>query len=362
MKTSIVVLNTAAVYLFLYIPHQSKYTPQNQPIMHTTTALLTLLPLFLSASALVVPRDQSQQTITNAGGAPPNGPPPSHISPSAISSFGAVNFLENLESAFFASGLSNLTHEWYSHKYDRAIEIVTKVQAQELIHVQTAENILTHFNGKTFRPCSYTFPVSTAEEFFALANVITSVGIGAVIHLAGSLALTDPSLVTGPASILAVEARHDAFFRGAGKVSRVPNPAPFDTGISGIYALNLALPFVVPGSCPDGMPDFPVIPALKQTSGSEPLTGSSGPIDFEFDPSQVKNFDSKTTYYIGWVNQANVVQYTPATVSADGKVKSTIPDGMAGLAFAALTGQNTATDVDDLTAKTVAGPAPVQIS
>ena len=228
--------------------------------------------------------------------------------------------------------------------------------------MQTAENLLGHFNGKTFRPCEYTFPVTEAEEFFELANVITSVGIGAVIHLAASLAVTDPGLVMGPASILAVEARHDAFFRGAAKVSRIPNPAPFDTGISGIYALNLALPFVVEGSCPDGMPDFPVLPGLKQMSGSSPLTGSSGPIDFSFDASKIKNFDAKTMYYIGWVNQANLVQYTPATVSADGKVKSTIPGGMAGLAFAALTGQNTAVDVDDLTAKTVAGPAPVQIS
>ena len=228
--------------------------------------------------------------------------------------------------------------------------------------MQTAENILTHFGNKTFRPCKYTFPVTTAAEFFALSNIITSVGIGAVIHLASSLALTDPTLVPGPASILAIEARHDAFFRVAAKISHIPNPAPFDTGISGIYALNLALPFVVPGSCPDGMPDFPVIPGLKQTSGSSPLTGSTGPIDFTFDASQVKNFDSKTTYYIGWINQANVINYTPATVSADGEVKSTIPAGMAGLAFAALTGQNTAINVDDLTGVTVAGPAPVQIS
>ena len=168
--------------------------------------------------------------------------------------------------------------------------------------------------------------------------------------------------MTGPASILAIEARHDAFFRVAAKISHIPNPAPFDTAISGIYALNLAQPFVVPGSCPDGMPDFPIIPALKQTSGASPLTGSTGPIDFSFDPSQVKNFDSKTTYYIGWVNQANVINYTPATVSADGKVKSTIPGGMAGLAFAALTGQNGKADVDGLTGVTVAGPAPVQIS
>ena len=226
--------------------------------------------------------------------------------------------------------------------------------------MQTAENILNHFGDKTFTPCEYVFPVSTAEEFFALANIITSVGIGAVINVASSLALTDPTLVPGPASILAIEARHDAFFRAAAHVSPIPNPAPFDTRISAEWALNLAMPFIVEGSCKGGMPDFAVIPGLKQTSGASPLTGSSGPITFSFDASAVK-FDTTKTYYIGWVNQANVVSYTPATVS-NGNVASTIPAGLAGLAFAALTSQNTALDVNTLTGVTVAGPAPVQIS
>ncbi len=57
-----------------------------------------------------------------------------------------------------------------------------------------------------------------------------------------------------------------------------------------------------------------------------------------------------------------MVVYTTATAAGDGMVKSTIPDGLAGLAFAALTNQNTATDIDSLTAATLAGPAPVQVS
>ncbi len=80
-----------------------------------------------------------------------------------------------------------------------------------------------------------------------------------------------------------------------------------------------------------------------------------------FDTTQVKQSDLAKTLYIGWVNQANVVNYQAATVS-NGKVTSTIPSGMAGLAFAALTAQNTAQDVNSLTSATLAGPAPVQIS
>ncbi|KAK3173213.1 hypothetical protein OEA41_006542 [Lepraria neglecta] len=327
--------------------------------MHST--LLTTVALLAAfTSAVVLPRQQSQQTIANAGGAPPNGAPPASISDAAVADFQGVNFLENLESAFFAAGLENLTGLWYDHSLDLAIEIVTKVQAQELIHVQTAENILNHFNKPTFTPCKYVFPVTDVGEFFALSNIITSAGIGAVINVASGLALTDPTLVPGPASILAVEARHDAFFRAAADVSFIPNPAPFDTRISAAYALNLASAFIVPGSCA-AMPSFPVIPPLKQCSGNSPLTGSSGPITFSFDTTEVDSSKLTGSLFIGWVNQANVINYTPANVK-DGEVATTIPAGLAGLAFAALTNQSAALNVNDLTTETLAGPAPVQIS
>ena len=263
-----------------------------------------------------------------------------------------------MESAFFLEGLQNLTNWNKNHRYDHAIDVVTRVQAQELIHVQTAEDILKANNAPTFAPCKYTFPVSNADEFFALANIITSVGIGAVIDVVSGLALTDPKLVQGPASILAIEARHDAFFRHH-SVSDIPNPAPFDTRISAAYALNLASPFIVKDSCT--APPFPVIPSLKaEVTGK--TTGSSGPITFSIDTTDVSKKNLSKALYIGWVNQANVVNYQSATVNGEGVVKSTIPEGMGGIAFAALTGQNTAEDVNSLTAVTIAGPAPVQIS
>ena len=322
-------------------------------IFTATTALL------LASNTYALPF-KGQNVTTIAGGAPPNGSLPPNISNAAIQDFQNVNFLENLESAFFEQGLQNLTNFWNDdHKLDVAIEIVAKAQAQEVVHVQTATNILNHFKKPTFTPCKYMFPVANSEEFFELANVITSVGIGAVINVASGLALTDPMLVPGPASILAIEARHDAFFRVQGGVSYIPNPAPFDTRISAAYALNLAMPFIVEGSCAS-MPNFPAIPALTAMVTSK-TTGSSGPINFSIDASEIKKEDLAKTLYIGWVNQANVVNYVPATVSG-GQVTSTIPSGMAGLAFAALTAQKDAMDVNSLTSATLAGPAPVQIS
>ncbi|KAF6234134.1 hypothetical protein HO173_007554 [Letharia columbiana] len=242
---------------------------------------------------------------------------PLGISPGAIANFSGVNFLENLESAFFLEGLHNLTKWNTDHRHDHAIDVVTRVQAQELIHVQTAEGILKANGAPTFTPCKYTFPVGNADEFYALANIITSVGLGAVVDVVASLALTDPGTVQGPASILAIEARHDAFFRQR-SVSDVPNPAPFDTRISAAYALNLAAPFIVKGSCA-ATPAFPVIPALTAKVTGK-TTGSGGPIKFVFDTTAVSKKDLSKGLYIGWVNQANVVDYQRATVDGEGVV------------------------------------------
>lgn len=293
-----------------------------------------------------------------AGGGPPNFPLPASISAAGIAGFTGANFLENLESAFFLEGLRNLTHTWRSSP--EVIDVVRHIVAQEEIHVQTIENVLENFHAPTLDPCQYVFPVDSEASFLQLANVITSVGIGAVIDLASSLAINDPDLVAGPASIVTVEARHDAFFRLTA-LNAVPNPAPFDTRVSGAWALNLANQFVVPGSCPPSQKiDFPIFPTLTviPPNANSPITGSECEISFSLDTTKVP---PQQQLFIGWVNQANVPVYTPATLG-NGHVQTSIPAGLTGIAFAALTNQNTALDVNALTEKTLAGPAPVQIS
>ena len=66
--------------------------------------------------------------------------------------------------------------------------------------------------------------------------------------------------------------------------------------------------------------------------------------------------------FIAWVNQANVVKYTPAKKVEGNVVETMIPEGLGGIAFAVLTNTQTAKDVNALTGITLAGPAPVQIS
>ena len=72
-------------------------------------------------------------------------------------------------------------------------------------------------------------------------------GIGATIRLAERLIFTDPVLVKLVSLILTIESRYNVFFRHLQGL--VSNLAPFDTGISDIWAYNLALSFIMPRSC-----------------------------------------------------------------------------------------------------------------
>lgn len=189
--------------------------------------------------------------------------------------------------------------------------------------------------------------------FIKLAQIITIVGIGAVIDLAASVAPTDPALLQNIASTITVEARHDAFFRQA--LSLPPNPAPQDTRLSPEWALHLALPFVVPRSCPLS----PAVRRFPRLAIRGVLTPTTATLTFATAANVTHGM------YVAWLNQANVPVYTPISVVAGappGVFNTTLPPGMGGVAFAALTGQRRARDVAALTVATLAGPVAVPIS
>jgi hypothetical protein len=122
--------------------------------------------------------------------------------------------------------------------------------------------LLKAYNAPLISPCNYSFPINSTKGFFELAHLITSVSIRATIRLAERLAVTNPLLLRSVSSILTVESRYDTFFCYIQE--EVPNPALFDTGISNIWAYNLALSFIVPRSCPVKVL-LPILPRLTIT-------------------------------------------------------------------------------------------------
>jgi hypothetical protein len=248
-------------------------------------------------------------------------------------------------------------------------------------------DFLSTYGAVVIPPCQYSFPVASTDEFLALGDAITSVGISAIIGLADRVSGTDPSMIKTVSSILTVESRHDAFFRHVD--GKVPNPAPFDTGISSIWAYNLALPFIVPGSCPVEIP-IPILPTLSvsslpATTPSANTTGMppSGPpyantttspfgdanatlrpaqMEFTWDPTQTPFLVEKgKPLFIGWLNQLNVPSYTNLSITGNGTGIADVPQEANGVAFAAVTSQQL-DNANDLALATLAGPVVLAIS
>jgi len=244
---------------------------------------------------------------------------------------------------------------------------VSHIAAQEEVHVASIVSLLKGNGAQDIAPCQYSFPVTDEASFLALGNIITNVGIGALIDLQSALSTSDPGLVATVGSILPVESRHDAFFRIT--AGEIPNPTTFETRISGIWAYNLALDFTVGGSCKDlpqsisSLPVFPDLGIVGYGGPSFATPNAPGKLIFKVgQPSMLPQGWNSGPLFMAWVNQDNVPAYTRVTINKNGELHADVFPGMFGMAFAALTNQNKATNINDLTKATLAGPIPVPLT
>ncbi|KAL9129978.1 MAG: hypothetical protein Q9217_001736 [Psora testacea] len=276
-------------------------------------------------------------------------------------------YLEHLEGALYTGGYENFTDQQYNEEgFPPGFrENVGVIAQHEGIHAQTISDILTKAGYTPVPPCSYKFPYNSPTSFVDLANMITSVGIGA--YLGGGSMLTDnPSLLTAASSILTVEARHDSYLRAG--LGASPFPTAFDTSLTAVFAYNLAQMFVV--QCPQQLP-LPILPKLTLEApipppNLQPPISAGTPLKFTYDPSKfLVEIDPKAPLYIGFINQVTNVTYTVVSSCGTGCATIPVPEGAAGVAFAVLTtfdGQNALTEDQLAQFGTLAGPAEVVLS
>lgn len=367
-------INTALLVFALLAAHCSavpaqRRSPNEEPKVAAAASpskatTLSTVPKATASSqpaAKAPPVLLSQATAELAGGGVPSGPPPAtSFSPTAVQLFKVANFIENIESAFFAEALIALSKDpafTNSSADGKSIANITKqISAQELVHIATVGGLLDLVNEPAVPPCADVFTVADTQDFIAKSNMVTSASIGVIITIQQALAISDPAVITPLSSILSVESQQDAFFRMSG--SNTPTASPLNTAISFTFAYNIALTFVDPRSCPQLLP-LPILPSLNLTS---PVMGATAPAtpptSITFTASDVPQSGN---LFVGWVNQANPVVYSTVTVQ-NGIGTAAIPTGLTGIAFAALTAQNTAMTVDGLTNATLAGPAPILMS
>ena len=294
-------------------------------------------------------------------------------------------YLEHLEQNLYHQGYDNYTEEQYTAAgfpagFRDNINVIAQVCSRlhhlhsspwpgliwvqhEDVHAQTISTILSNAGYTPVPTCTYTFPSTDPTSFVDLANMITSVGIGAYLG-GGSLLTDDPTLLTAASSILTLEARHDSYLRAG--VGASPFPTSFDTVLTAVFAYNLAQMFIV--SCPQPLP-ITILPKLTLVSpmpppNLQPPTPAGTELRFSFDPTTFfVNVDPNAQLYIGLVNMVTNVTFVEATSCGTGCVTAPVPEGAAGVAFAVLSTFSGGLNLDQISQfGALAGPAEVVLS
>jgi hypothetical protein len=273
---------------------------------------LTMLSAYVlgafAALAFAVPNPQLPDLYKQqGGGGVPTQMAHLPLTKDGITAFQELNFIVNLEVAYFKEG----AQKW--GKGNKAVngvqptDVIKRVWAENEAWVEMIAETLKYNKASPVAPCQYDFPMVTDDaSFFALANVITNIGIGSLINMQRKLVGSDPTLTTHISKIIGVKARHDAYFRlYAGEV---PNPAAFETGLPMGWAYNMALDFIKTGTCqnpPPSLTQIKVYPDMALNGHSTPLDtpDSPGSLDFSVGRTDLLPPDwSSKNLYIAWDN------------------------------------------------------------
>lgn len=147
--------------------------------------------------------------------------------------------LEHLEAAFYL--LAN-DYDLGVDPFNIAInDYATLAGEHEAAHVATLTDVVTQLGGEPVAAAEYDFGVTDAASFLATAATLENVGVAAYDG-AGQF-LQSPDLLTAAGTIVAVEARHAAYFNTT--IGDSPFPAAVETPMTPDEVLEAAGPFIV---------------------------------------------------------------------------------------------------------------------
>ncbi len=116
--------------------------------------------------------------------------------------------LEHLEAAFF---LLTDDYDLGLDPYGNSInEWASLAGEHEAIHVDVLTQVISDLGGEPVGAAQYDFGVTDAQSFLATAAVLENVGVAA--YDGAAQFISDPGILTAAGSIVAVEARHAAYF------------------------------------------------------------------------------------------------------------------------------------------------------
>ncbi|TVY84225.1 Protein rds1 [Lachnellula suecica] len=255
--------------------------------------------------------------------------------------------LEHLENAFYKKALStwdlkSFTDAGFSAAFYDQLKYIAHDEEGHVLYLEAG---LTAAGASPVAACTYDFPMTTAEEFVALASVVEGLGVSA--YLGAAADITSKAYLTAAGSILVTEALHQSATRGA--VGEIPMANVFGTplGLNAVYTI--ASGFIT--ACPSTNVALPVMAydTLALVSGAPTAEGAM----VQLTPKTMPSSDMYVTFVSG-------LDIIPVTATASGSsVMATIPMMLSGQSYAFLTKDNSGNLTDS---NILAGPAIIEVT
>ncbi|KAF3029146.1 hypothetical protein E8E12_000530 [Didymella heteroderae] len=281
------------------------------------------------------------------------------VSLRGIDALGLAQFLKHLGAHMFNASMWEALSGHPSRDSAMAFKtVVANIFTQEQTQ-QTALKALSLRAGVSSLPaCQYNLPNDHTERAKAM-SVLKTVESGVLMWLAESLRPEDTPVAIMLSSMSSVAARQNARLRSFA----VPNAstAAFDTPLPDVWAYNVALTFVVPGTCAVEQ-RLPLLPTLSVATSVATTALPGDEVIFTWDAAaRAAAARSGRPLFIGWLNQVSAPMYSVVTLLGDGCGTTKVPPKLSGTAFAVLTAQPGLASVQDLMETTLAGPVVVNL-
>lgn len=232
------------------------------------------------------------------------------------------------------------------------------VPQQEQTQQKALEALSLRAGVSSVPACQYNLPDDPTKRAKAM-SVFKTVEGGVLMWLAVSLSPEDTSVAVRLSSMSSVASRQNAQLRSF--AFRNASVASFDTPISDVLAYNIALSFVVPGTCAVEQ-RLPLLPTLSVANDVIAAALPGDEVTFTWDAAaRAAAGRSGRPLFIGWLNQISVPVYSAVSALGDGRGTTKVPSQLSGIAFAVLTTQPGLASMQDITQATLAGPVVVSL-
>ncbi|KAL5113944.1 hypothetical protein ACEQ8H_008162 [Pleosporales sp. CAS-2024a] len=203
---------------------------------------------FVAAAPARIDARQASAAAANGSTTPAAAPAAGGLTDVDILNFALT--AEHLESTFYSQGFAKFSMSDFMALglTQTQVQNLMSIGQTEATHVSTLISAIAATGSKPVEACTYNFDaaLASADSMVKTARILEAVGISA--YLGAAPLVSSKDVLNAAASIVTVEARHQAFIRIASNAA--PVPAAFDTPLGPRAVFTLAAGFIK--SCPTG--------------------------------------------------------------------------------------------------------------